>query len=82
MQASLYKIFATTAAFSTVLSAPEDPADGQLNATETIDLHVEATPVKVAEVKETDDGDVQKCPRDTAPDISTREKHGQIFERS
>ncbi|KAJ4129053.1 hypothetical protein NW768_007584 [Fusarium equiseti] len=61
MQASLFKILAITAAFSTVLSAPVDPVEGQVNVTETTELAVEATPVKVAEVKETDAGDVVRA---------------------
>ena len=58
MQASLFKIFALTAGFSTVLSAPVDPAESQVSTTETTNLHAEATSVKVAEVKENDPGDV------------------------
>jgi hypothetical protein len=62
MQTSLFKILAITAVFSTVLSAPVDPVEGQLSATKTTDLHVEATPVKVADVKESDAGDVVCAP--------------------
>ncbi|CAG7556479.1 unnamed protein product [Fusarium equiseti] len=58
MQASLFKILAITTVFSTVLSAPVDPVEDQVSTTETTDIYVEATPVKVADVKESDAGDV------------------------
>ncbi|RBR06247.1 uncharacterized protein FIESC28_11134 [Fusarium coffeatum] len=63
MRAGLFKIFTITATFSTVLSAPVDPAEGQVNTTETTDLHAVATPVKVAEVKDTGAGDVLRRTR-------------------